>query len=949
MRARNAVLSFATLISASSFRADGQPQPVQTFRSGRELLTIEASVHGKDGSPVTDLQPSDFTVRIDGVPRDVLTSRLFSAPTTGNTTGAADLALPSSRFASVVDLPPGRVVVIAVDRTSIRAGGEMAILKTAADLIGKLAPSDAVGAIGLPSGAIEPTRDHAAVIDFVRRMTGAAPLAQWDRYISWEEALGYERRENQTIAMVVERECPKTKDPEQDQRCRDDLRTEAREMLLMGRAQAESTLAGLRNVLDNLSALHAPKHLVLLSGGLAFDAELLPRYHDLANKAARSHVALSIVHLHQMAVDAMDRKTLSNVFGGQALENGLGTIASMTGGSFYTATGTATGVFDRIAVDINYVYQLGVEAKPSDADGKTHRVEITVSRDGARVRAPAETAPLKPASGTDESALTHALEQPTDVAELPLQVATYATHSADPEKVRVLVAAALPEDVRVVPARWGYAILDGSRIVAGSTVQVSALEVTGSWSAQASTDVASGRYRLRAAVVSPDGRIGVMEIPLRVGLRGAGTMVASDLVVGTVEDGRLQPQPNVRQDQSGIGMIELSSSESLADAGATLQLVPVGGTAPVAQAPMKLRTRAEDKSIIVAEAALDLHGVAPGAYTASAVLTRGGAPLSRVSRTVTIAPGTSKPTPAVPSPAAATKSDAAPSSAGSAEAASLMQRVASYVDEYGTRASVIIAVEHYKQSASNTRTTVPSFAPIRGGTRGGPPVIATGTPDAVQVRTQSGKLVSELALVRNEKQVGGWLAFRDVIEANGKPVPDRKDRLEHALSGSAPDLEMAKQITNDSARYNIGNVRRTFNVPTAALFFFGTANVARFTYATAGTEKVDGIAATKLEFHETARPTVIATHGNQDVFSKGFLWIDPADGRVLHTLLSVEGYSGSGSRAVVETFYQRDETIGMLLPSRMTEQYDDGPVRITAEATYSDFKRFQTSATVKIK
>jgi VWFA-related protein len=961
LHVRNAVLSLAALVSSafishlwvSPLRADG-PQPVQTFRSGRELLTIDASVRAANGKPITDLQASDFTVRIDGQPREVFTARLYAPPSPASAADA-NATLPSSRFVRVVDNPPGRVVVIAVDRTSIRAGGELAMLGTAADLIGKLAPSDAVGAIGLPAGAIEPTRDHAAVIAFVRSMTGAQPLsggtATFDaHYISWEEALAYERNDRRTIAMVVERECPVEKPPQNLPGmplvlCPPDLKTQAGQMLVVGRAQAEALLANLRNVLGNLAPLHAPKHLVLLSGGIPFDQELLSRYQELADKAAESHVALSIVHLHQN-LDAMERKTFSNVFGGQEYETGLGTIASMTGGSFYTATSASTGLFDRIATDINYVYELGVESKPSDSDGKTRRVEVKIGRAGANVMAPAATA-SRPAPADADAAITLALQQPTDIPELPLEVAPYLTHSNDPEKVRVIVAATLG-DAAVVPSHWGYVILDGRKIVAGSHVQVSST-LTGPWSAQLSTDVASGRYRLRAAAVSPDGRVGVVEIPLQVGMHAAGSMQTSDLVVGTVEDGRLQPRPQVRQDEASLGMIELSSSESLADAAGSLQLTPVGGAAPAIQAPMKLRTRADDKTVIVAEAALDLHAVPPGAYAASAVLSRGGAPVSRVSRMVTIAPGAEKATTGAPPPSTAPAFKTEPGTKPSSpEAAALMEHVAKYVDDYGTNASVIIAVEHYKQDASSGGSPVTSFAPIRGSTRGGPTVTPTGTGD-VQMRTQSGKLVSEFALVRNEKAIGGWLAFRDVVEANGKPVPDRKDRLEHVLKGSAPDLEVARQISSDNARYNIGGVVRTFNVPTAALFFFNPASIGRFTYAAAGSEKVDGVAATKIEFHETARPSMIGTRTGADVFSKGFLWIDPSDGSVLRTQLNIEGYSGAGSRAVVEVFYHRDEQMEMLLPSRMTERYDMGTLHIIAEATYSDFKRFQTSATVKVK
>jgi hypothetical protein len=67
------------------------------------------------------------------------------------------------------------VVVIAVDRTSIRAGGELALLLTASALIDTLSPGDDAGAIGLPADAIEPTRDHSLRTAEERNVTGSAP------------------------------------------------------------------------------------------------------------------------------------------------------------------------------------------------------------------------------------------------------------------------------------------------------------------------------------------------------------------------------------------------------------------------------------------------------------------------------------------------------------------------------------------------------------------------------------------------------------------------------------------------------------------------------------------------------------------------------------------------------------------------------------------------------
>ena len=69
----------------------------------------------------------------------------------------------------------------------------------------------------------------------------------------------------------------------------------------------------------------------------------------------------------------------------------------------------------------------------------------------------------------------------------------------------------------------------------------------------------------------------------------------------------------------------------------------------------------------------------------------------------------------------------------------------------------------------------------------------------------------------------------------------------------------------------------------------------------------------------------------------------------------VEEYGGqasllvaAGSRAVVDVAYQKDKALAMWVPSRMTERYSVGPkVNATTVATYSDFKRFQTSVKIR--
>src|SRR5688572_1289866 len=81
-------------------------------------------------------------------------------------------------------------------------------------------------------------------------------------------------------------------------------------------------------------------------------------------------------------------------------------------------------------------------------------------------------------------------------------------------------------------------------------------------------------------------------------------------------------------------------------------------------------------------------------------------------------------------------------------AESIMARVGAYAAAYGEKSSLVVAVETYTQTIS-----------------------IEGAADALR----SIKLVAEFAIVKLEG--GGWTGFRDVIEVNGKPVQDRRDRL----------------------------------------------------------------------------------------------------------------------------------------------------------------------------
>ena len=266
---------------------------------------------------------------------------------------------------------------------------------------------------------------------------------------------------------------------------------------------------------------------------------------------------------------------------------------------------------------------------------------------------------------------------------------------------------------------------------------------------------------------------------------------------------------------------------------------------------------------------------------------------------------------------------------------SVIQRMGAYVANYGETASHFVGVERYVQSV-----TIDGTPPIK-----------------------PRQLVAEFAIIK----VGdsGWMGFRDVVAVDGKKIPDRQDRLLSLVTDESADLRQFTRIANESARFNIGPIRRNFNVPTAALFVFQPANLSRFTFKREDPKTIEGVATWEIQFKETRRPTFVMTGAGRDVPIEGSIWVVPGNGTVVQTRLRMRNFADVttsfnltriDSAADVEVTYRPDEKLRVWLPVRMVELYT-GPItwtgrppaigRAATRATYSDFKQFGTSVKIK--
>ena len=261
----------------------------------------------------------------------------------------------------------------------------------------------------------------------------------------------------------------------------------------------------------------------------------------------------------------------------------------------------------------------------------------------------------------------------------------------------------------------------------------------------------------------------------------------------------------------------------------------------------------------------------------------------------------------------------------------VLARAADYVAAYKQRLSGIVAEEHYRQQ-----------------------VIAT-TRSGRASNRQFRELRSDLLLVKPGERES-WLQFRDVFEVDRKPIRDRDERLYKLFVDAKSDpRHQAETIQAESARFNIGPLQRTINIPIMALLFFERENQSRLRYARADAGNVKRFAALAkeddiwmLEFRETGADTMVRGERGRDVPSRGRVWLDRVTGRILRTEQISED---TAVRAVIDVTYRSEHGLDLLVPAEMRESYliRRTELRIDGRATYGRFRQFTVTTSEKPK
>jgi hypothetical protein len=260
----------------------------------------------------------------------------------------------------------------------------------------------------------------------------------------------------------------------------------------------------------------------------------------------------------------------------------------------------------------------------------------------------------------------------------------------------------------------------------------------------------------------------------------------------------------------------------------------------------------------------------------------------------------------------------------------VLARAARYVAEYQQRLAAIVSEEHYRQQV---------LASSRAG----------------RTNRQYRELRSDVLLVK-PGQEDSWVQFRDVFEVDRKPIRDRDQRLYQLFVEAKEDRAVqAQKIQNESARYNIGPLMRTINIPIMGLLFFSAESQQISEYKrgpNANVKALNALAPAEhiwvVEFKETGTGTIVRGEGGRDLPSNGRAWIDSRTGQILRT---EQNSIDTFVRADVDVTYRKEPAIDVLVPAEMRETYYlvQRNTTISGRATYSKFRQFTVTTTEKPK
>ncbi len=366
-----------------------QSQAGYTFKAQTELVLVNVTVRDKNGNPVRDLKPEDFTVLEDNKPQKVATfdientqnvaqvpmqqADLLGAPVKKSKTGEAGAAVASAHESAIKDR---RLIILFFDLSAMQPDEIERSANAAQDYLKKqMEPADLVSVVSL-ANTITVNQDFTSDRDKLK--------AVLESFNSGANA-GFELGSTGTTEGTPDTGQSFTVDDTEYNIFNTDRRLEA-----------------LRAVAEQVANVPQKKSLIYFSSGMQRTGiENQSELRAAINAAVLANLSIYTLDIRGLqalppggeAQNASLRGT--SAYSGQAQLNALNsnfqtqetlvTLASDTGGKAFLDSNDFGRVFKGVQDDTSMYYMLGYHSTNTNRDGKYRRITVKVNRPGVKI------------------------------------------------------------------------------------------------------------------------------------------------------------------------------------------------------------------------------------------------------------------------------------------------------------------------------------------------------------------------------------------------------------------------------------------------------------------------------------------------------------------------------------------------------------------------------------
>jgi len=929
-------------------------EPVVAYPTGTSVVTLDFVVRDKKGRPVKDLRPEELEISEDGVRAEVKTFRIedSSARTAGEEPGpgAPGPAGTPSGEGELLNL-----VTLVFDRQD--AEGGLRAQKGALDFIASLTPHDrvAIFRIGARLELVVPfTGDKAVLTEAIDAAArpGTEPRSLLREALqAWNNYLRYAHPDIAgpmvQVPGAAEERADALPNGRPDPALLKQLEVTANALRASDRQQrqdeATRSLSGLVALLEAQESVPGRKTVIFFSPGFSVLPEVEAALRQAIGDANRANVSVygvdtrglraksdgaltasmlesSVTAARSQGEGAVKREQVLALDSAEESirlnpQANLRDLAEATSGFLVANTNDLASGLARIRDDIGSYYQVTYASPRPELDGSFRRVAIKVSRrdtavqgrNGYFARPIAEPA-VSPVQARLQAALDDTAPAPNPLGLQPR--ASILHFGPEREGTRhVLVVETPLAEARFLPlpqasnlrARLAFlaVIKDETGRVVQRLLAQEPVEATpeglatvrrGAFTLRRSFAVGAGVYHLALAVGDMEaGTTAVRRYAFEVPPAADGPSLSSLSLVRRTEPVAPAAAPEA-DDPLRVGDLRIvpELDPRFSVDGPPPRVFATLYPAPGPRPRLEVEFLSGGRVIASSEPALPdepgplpfvgvvpVESLAPGRYELRLRVSQGEkAAEERAPFEIVGAPAMAK----------------APPTSDPALAA-LLEEAGAYVAAYERTFSDLLAEEKYTQQLLRS---------AHGGVQ------------------QTRVMRSELLFVRLPGDIP-WTTFRDVFESDGRAVRDRASRLEKLFA--APQEEAAKQaeaILRESARFNLGRTWRNFNVPVAALPFLHPRNQDRFAWERKGVRTILGVRAAQVHYEEVRRPSLIRDTGSSgSIPARGDFWIDPANGRVLRSEMTLALNEAAEVSLLVD--FRPEPKLDIWVPSEMRE------------------------------